>query len=68
MVSLDAQVRNSCYGLAAVSEVTHAGPTTLVVRLTAATEADARAAAASVAKLPTLRPYTVRFEVALAAR
>ncbi len=67
-VSLTSQVRNACYGLATVSEVTYTGPTTLTVRLAAASDADARSAAANIAKVPTLRPYAVRFVVELSGR
>jgi hypothetical protein len=66
-VGLGPQVRNACYGLAA-AEVTHTGPSSLTVKLTAATEADGRAAAAAVAKLPALKPYDVRFVLTASGR
>jgi hypothetical protein len=66
--SLAAQVRNACYGLARVAEVSHTGPSSLTVKLVAASEADARRAAGEVAKVPALRPYTVKFTAELAGK
>lgn len=66
--SLEDAVRNMCYGRAIVTTVRHTGPSTLLVRFTAATEDDARAAAEAVSRLPQLRPYEVCFEVSLAPR
>ena len=62
------QVRNACYGLATVVEVVHTGPSTLSVRLAAATKADAERAAANASKLPALKPYTVKFFAELGGR
>ena len=45
-----------------MAEVKQTGPTQLVVRVKAATSADARAAFAALSEVPTLRPYKVEFE------
>src|SRR5207237_1014571 len=58
----EAAVRAACKGLAAVTEVRQAGPYQLVVKVTAATPADARAAFAAVSAAPELKPYKVEFE------
>jgi hypothetical protein len=55
-------VRNACYGWATVHEVKHTAPGKLVIRLIAATEADAHAAAEAVSRVPHLRQYEVGFE------
>jgi hypothetical protein len=45
-----------------VTEVRQTGPTQLVVKVRAATSADARAAFAALSEVPALRPYQVEFE------
>jgi hypothetical protein len=52
----------ACHGKAAVAEVRQTGPTQLVVKVRAATPADARAAFAALSEVPALRPYKVEFE------
>ena len=60
--SLEEVVRAACQGRAAVTEVRQTGPTLLVVKVRAATSADARAAFAALSEVPALRPYKVEFE------
>jgi hypothetical protein len=60
--TLEAAVRAACQGRAAVTEVRQTGPTQLVVRVKAASSADARAAFAALSDVPALRPYKVEFE------
>ena len=61
--TLEQAIRNAAYGFATVVEVKHTGPTAVVVRLQAATAADARSAAELVSRLPALRAYAVEFQV-----
>jgi hypothetical protein len=61
--TLGQAVRNAAYGFATITEVKHTGPTVVVVRLQAATAADARSAAELVSRLPALRAYAVEFLV-----
>lgn len=60
--SLEDVVRAACQGRATVAEVKQTGPTQLVVRVKAASSADARAAFAALSEVPTLKPYKVEFE------
>ncbi|HET6573875.1 MAG TPA: hypothetical protein VFG68_09755 [Fimbriiglobus sp.] len=60
--SPEAVVRAACRGRATVTEVKQTGPTHLVVKVRAATQADARAAFAALSEVPALRPYRVEFE------
>lgn len=60
--SLEDVVKVACHGKAAVTEVKQTGPTQLVVKVRAATAADARAAFAALSDVPTLKPYKVEFE------
>ncbi len=62
---LEAAVREACKGHAAVTEVRQAGPRDLVVKVTAATPADARAAFAAISADPRLEAYKVEFEANL---
>jgi hypothetical protein len=62
---LSEAVRNACYGWATVHEVKHAAPGKLVIRLVAASEADAQAAVQAVSKIPQIQPYEVGFEAKL---
>ena len=64
--TLGQAVRNAAYGFATITEVKHTGPTAVVVRLQAATAADARSAAELVSRLPALRAYAVEFQVTIA--
>jgi hypothetical protein len=66
--SPEAAVRAACKGLAAVSEVRQSGPNQLVVKVTAATPGDARAAFAAVSAVPELKPYKVEFEANVGGR
>ncbi len=61
--TLGQAVRNAAYGFATITEVKYTGPTAVVVRLHAATAADARSAAELVSRLPALRAYAVEFQV-----
>lgn len=60
--SLEDAVKAACHAKAAVTEVRQTGPTQLVVKVRAATPADARAAFAALSEVPALRPYKVEFE------
>ncbi len=64
--TLGQAVRNAAYGFATITEIKHTGPTAVVVRLQAATAADARSAAELVSRLPALRAYAVEFQVTIA--
>jgi hypothetical protein len=66
--SPETAVRAAWKGLAAVTEVRQAGPHQLVVKVTAATPADARAAFAAVSAAPALKPYKVEFEANVGGR
>ena len=55
-------------GLATVTDATFTAPNKLVVKFTAATEGDARAAAAAIAKLPQLKPVAVEFVATVGGR
>lgn len=65
---VDQAVRQACTGLASVGEVRQIGPNQLAIKLTAATEEMARAAAETVSKLPILRPYEIGFQAQIVGR
>jgi hypothetical protein len=66
--SLEEVVRAACQKLATVAEVRRIGPGQLVIRVHAATAADARAAFAALSAVPQLVPYKIEFEANLGSR
>lgn len=68
VVTLPAAVRNASYGWATVTEVNHVSPSKILIRLMAASDADARAASECISRLPQLKEFTVDFEVKIGTR
>lgn len=66
--SLDNVIRDACYGLARGVQVVSPGPNRLVVRFTADTDAQVRAVAAAVSRIPAVRHFEVAFEAKVAGR
>jgi hypothetical protein len=65
---LETAVRAACQGSATVTDFRVVGPNRLAVELSAATQADARAAFEKVSQHPQLKSYEVQFEVKLTGR
>ena len=68
VVTLPAAIRNASYGWATVTEVNHVSPSKILIRLMAASDADARAASECISRLPQLKEFTVDFEVKIGTR
>ena len=68
LLELERQIRSACIQTATVLEVNEMGPHKLVVKYVARTEAAARDAATAISQMPSLRPFTVDFEVRLAGQ
>lgn len=66
--TLSQVIQTACQDRATVSGVRHTGPKKLLVRLTATTEANARAAAEAISRVPELKPYEVGFETSVGGR
>lgn len=61
-------IQSACLDRATVTGVRHSGPKKLLVRLTAATEANARAAAEAISRVPELKQYEIGFEASVLGR
>ena len=61
-------IQSACQDRATVTGVRHTGPKKLLVRLAATTEANARAAAEAISRVPELKQYEVGFEANVGGR